>query len=41
MPAEQEDHVADRKELPGVDQAIPSVAGMWDYYLGERREYGG
>jgi hypothetical protein len=34
MPAEQEDHVADRQELPGVDQAIPSVAGMWDYYLG-------
>lgn len=26
--------MADQQELPGVDQAIPSVAGMWDYYLG-------
>jgi hypothetical protein len=23
--------VADQAELPGVDQAIPDVAGMWDY----------
>jgi S-adenosyl methyltransferase len=26
--------VADQAELPGVDPAIPNVAGMWDYYLG-------
>ena len=26
--------MADQAALPGVDQAIPNVAGMWDYYLG-------
>jgi hypothetical protein len=26
--------VADQAELPGTGQAIPNVAGMWDYYLG-------
>jgi S-adenosyl methyltransferase len=26
--------VADQAGLPGVDQATPNVAGMWDYYLG-------
>lgn len=26
--------MADKAGLPGVDQAIPNVAGMWDYYLG-------
>ena len=40
MPAEQEDQVADQAELPGVDQAIPSVAGMWDYYLGGNENTG-
>ncbi len=34
MPADQEDYVADQAELPGVDPAVPNVAGMWDYYLG-------
>ena len=26
--------MADQAGLSGVDQAIPNVAGMWDYYLG-------
>src|SRR5260370_33478713 len=34
MPADQEDYVADQAELPGVDPAVPNVAGMWDYCAG-------
>ena len=26
--------MADQAALPGVDEATPNVAGMWDYYLG-------
>src|SRR5260370_7522101 len=40
MPADQEDYVADQAELPGVDPAVPNVAGMWDYYLGGNENTG-